>query len=236
MNDGFPGRSGSTGVVRADVAPLRFGAGALPAVPTSTLWQSLSSDAGCAVLVFDLLGRLEHESAPLAEPSSAEPEGTLARAVGAAMASEWVRHARDAAARGAPVAIETAIGGRALVVTLRPFESPAGTRVLGVIAPDVSLALARRAGITIVTGRTRDLGPLRSLTRRELEILGWIGEGLTSQQIAKRLSRSVKTVEWHRVSIGQKLGVKTRVELARLARDAGLHGHDDSPGMGPASR
>lgn len=231
MNHGSPGRSGPADAVRAGDP-----AQPVPLVPAPTLWLGLSADAGCVVMVFDLLGRVEYESAPLCERALSEPDGTLARAVGEAMAAEWLRHAREAAARGAPVAIDTAIAGRGLVVTLRPFESPDGVRVLGVIAPDVSLASARRAGMMRIAGRTRDLGPLRALTRRELEILGWIGDGLTSQQIAKRLSRSVKTVEWHRVSIGQKLGVKTRVELARLARAAGLHGQDGSPGPGAPSR
>ncbi|MFG0328112.1 MAG: LuxR C-terminal-related transcriptional regulator [Phycisphaerales bacterium JB037] len=77
---------------------------------------------------------------------------------------------------------------------------------------------------SLVRLETTELGELSALTPRELEILGLIGQGLTSQQIADRLSRSVKTVEWHRVSIGQKLRVRSRVGLARMAIDAGLCG------------
>jgi len=77
------------------------------------------------------------------------------------------------------------------------------------------------AGDLLAARVTRDaLGQL--LTPREREILGLIGDGMTSGQIAEHLSRSVKTVEWHRVSIGRKLGIKTRVGLTHLALRAGL--------------
>ena len=55
-----------------------------------------------------------------------------------------------------------------------------------------------------------------------MEILRLIGEGLSTSEIAENLHRSVKTVEWHRVSLGNKLGVTNRVELARIAISAGL--------------
>lgn len=67
-----------------------------------------------------------------------------------------------------------------------------------------------------------DLGPLKALTEREIEVLGLIGRGLTTAQIAKRIHRSVKTVEWHRASLGDKLKAKNRVQLAAMAIKAGL--------------
>ncbi len=71
-----------------------------------------------------------------------------------------------------------------------------------------------------------ELGPLGSLSQRELETLALIGLGLTSAQIAKRVHRSVRTIENTRTSMAQKLGVRDRVELARLADRAGLHVED----------
>lgn len=41
-------------------------------------------------------------------------------------------------------------------------------------------------------------------------------------EIAAELTVSPRTVESHRASIQRKLMVRTRAELARLARDAGL--------------
>lgn len=63
---------------------------------------------------------------------------------------------------------------------------------------------------------------LDSLTPREKEILGLIGQGLPSQEIANRLHRSLKTIQSHRLAIGRKLGLHNRVELARLAIRHGL--------------
>jgi len=74
----------------------------------------------------------------------------------------------------------------------------------------------------VVRATVNDAGPLKSLTRREFEVLGLIGEGLSTAAIAQRLGRSVKTVEGHRVALGSKLVVANRVELARIAIRAGL--------------
>jgi DNA-binding NarL/FixJ family response regulator len=82
-------------------------------------------------------------------------------------------------------------------------------------------------GAGVTAARVNDDGALSVLTTREMEILKLIGLGLSSADIAKRLGRSVKTVEWHRVSLGDKLNVTNRVELARIAIAAGLVGVSD---------
>lgn len=69
---------------------------------------------------------------------------------------------------------------------------------------------------------------IENLTPRELEVLTMIGKGLTLPEIAEKLFRSQKTIETHRLSIGRKLGLSNRVELARVAIRAGLAPlHDD---------
>lgn len=67
-----------------------------------------------------------------------------------------------------------------------------------------------------------NLGPLAVLSPRELEILSLIGQGMSIKEIASILGRSVKTIENHRTSIGDKLKVDDRVHLAEIARRAGL--------------
>ena len=59
--------------------------------------------------------------------------------------------------------------------------------------------------------------PLKRLTEREFEVLQLIAQGLTSAQIAKRINRSIKSVEAYRTAIRSKLGAKSTVDLARLA-------------------
>jgi RNA polymerase sigma factor (sigma-70 family) len=53
------------------------------------------------------------------------------------------------------------------------------------------------------------------LSSRQREVLQRVLDGKPSRQIAEELAISVKTVEFHRARIMQKLGVKTAAELFR---------------------
>jgi FixJ family two-component response regulator len=53
------------------------------------------------------------------------------------------------------------------------------------------------------------------LSSRQREVLSRVLDGKPSRQIAEELAISVKTVEFHRARIMQKLGVKTAAELFR---------------------
>jgi two-component system response regulator NreC len=64
--------------------------------------------------------------------------------------------------------------------------------------------------------------PAESLTPRETEILKLIVEGYTNRQIGQELNISVRTVEGHRANISDKLGLHSRVELVRYARQNSL--------------
>jgi two-component system, NarL family, response regulator NreC len=61
-----------------------------------------------------------------------------------------------------------------------------------------------------------------SLTSREKEVLKLIVDGYTNRQIGVHLNISVRTVEGHRANISDKLGLHSRVELVRYARDHGM--------------
>ncbi len=60
------------------------------------------------------------------------------------------------------------------------------------------------------------------LTPRESEVIKLIAEGLTSDEIARELTISPRTVERHRENILGKLGMRNRVELTRYAIRQGL--------------
>lgn len=68
----------------------------------------------------------------------------------------------------------------------------------------------------------RGPAPTRFLSRREREVLELVAQGHTNQQVADRLSVSVKTVETHRARVVDKLGLKTRADLVRFALETGL--------------
>jgi len=65
-------------------------------------------------------------------------------------------------------------------------------------------------------------GVLSRLSAREREIFSLIVQGFRSQEIAKELCISIKTVETHRSHINQKLGVHSTGEIVRLAALRGL--------------
>ena len=57
--------------------------------------------------------------------------------------------------------------------------------------------------------------PISDLSDRQREVLQRVLDGKPSRQIAEELDISVKTVEFHRARIMQKLGVKSAAELFR---------------------
>lgn len=69
-------------------------------------------------------------------------------------------------------------------------------------------------------------GPGGELSAREVEVLRLIALGHTQADIADQLYISTRTVESHRAHIHQKLGLRTRADLVRFARQAGLLGDD----------
>lgn len=75
----------------------------------------------------------------------------------------------------------------------------------------------------------RPAGPGGELSEREVEVLVQIAGGLTNTEIAERLFVSVRTVETHRAHIHQKLNVRTRAELVRVARETGILEGDKAP-------
>jgi DNA-binding NarL/FixJ family response regulator len=63
---------------------------------------------------------------------------------------------------------------------------------------------------------------LETLTRRELEILGYLSRGWSKKEIAQVTGTSVKTVDQHCTNIMQKLDIHDRVKLARYAIREGV--------------
>ena len=55
---------------------------------------------------------------------------------------------------------------------------------------------------------------ISSLTDRELEVFEFIGEGLSSREIAAKLGISIRTVDAHRTHMKDKMGFRDSAELA----------------------
>ncbi len=86
--------------------------------------------------------------------------------------------------------------------------------------PSVAKALVRDYMGRIAEGVEREA--FDGLTDREQEVLKLIADGLPNQDIADRLTISVKTVERHRANIMAKLNLHSRTELVKYAIRKGL--------------
>ncbi len=85
---------------------------------------------------------------------------------------------------------------------------------------DPAMTRAIIEGYLGAEGRQGALGTQADgLTAREIEVLKLIAEGYTNKQVAEKLVISVKTVETHKAHIAEKLGMKSRVEWLRYARE-----------------
>ncbi len=86
--------------------------------------------------------------------------------------------------------------------------------------PSVAKALVRDYMGRVAEGSEHEA--LDGLTDREQEVLKLIADGLTNQEIADKLTISVKTVERHRANIMAKLNLHSRTELVKYAIRKGL--------------
>jgi ATP/maltotriose-dependent transcriptional regulator MalT len=94
-------------------------------------------------------------------------------------------------------------------------------------AQPASESLRRRLREAGVRGLARGARPSTrkhpfGLTRRELQVLQLLCDGLRNAEIAQKISRSVRTVDHHLAAVFTKLGVDSRVAAIQAAQRAGL--------------
>ncbi|MEU3961046.1 response regulator transcription factor [Streptomyces buecherae] len=94
----------------------------------------------------------------------------------------------------------------------------------GLIAPSVTRRLIHEFGRVQPPGPASgpDAALLDSLTRREREVLGALGEGLSNAEIATRLTMAEATVKTHVSRLLAKLELRSRVRAAVLAQEWGV--------------
>jgi DNA-binding NarL/FixJ family response regulator len=108
---------------------------------------------------------------------------------------------------------------------LRPLLDAAA---IDVVNETATLADARAAAggadaFIVVPERAAVPEPLpEPLTRRELDVLGLLADGLPNKAIAVRLGISDQTVKFHVASITGKLAAANRTEAVRVALRRGL--------------
>jgi DNA-binding NarL/FixJ family response regulator len=86
------------------------------------------------------------------------------------------------------------------------------------------LSAVERSNSTIAPGASFETRFARqySLTRREIEILPYIGQAMSNKEISEKLYISDQTVSVHRKNIMRKLGVNNTATLIRIAYENNL--------------
>lgn len=91
------------------------------------------------------------------------------------------------------------------------------------VARSILAYVSRTAKPDVTPAPPADAAPLaRTLSKRELQILQLVSEGLTNREIAESVDLSRQTVECHTKSIYRKLVVSSRTEAVYRARQHGL--------------
>lgn len=193
----------------------------------SALVDALTIDAGRAVMVFSEMGELIFSNRQamewLGDISALGSVGADGRTRRAEFARENLDVVRHVFRTGTSTGMVHAPGGRRQRVTYRLLPTPTGTErlVLGVGHPLEFPEGFVEVGVP-ADQRPQAVAMIATLTERETQVLRLISQGLTTAQVAERIGRTVKTVEAHRASLGRKLGVTNRVQLAHIAMQAGL--------------
>jgi two-component system response regulator NreC len=83
---------------------------------------------------------------------------------------------------------------------------------------------------SLTSALVKDLSPhaaspesaIEALTPREKDVLLLLARGYTNRQIAEEMNLSTRTIEGHRASLVNKLGVSSRVELMNYVEEHGV--------------
>jgi non-specific serine/threonine protein kinase len=90
-----------------------------------------------------------------------------------------------------------------------------------------TMTTAEALGYALTQDRTVDEAPAHSgpLSRREREVVVMVASGMTNKEIAQRLFIAERTAEGHVERIRNKLGVRSRTEVATWAVEHGFGPH-----------
>jgi len=223
---------GDSGIAPATTNPAS-GLAAIELLPiagdAADIWHLLIAEGRLAISIVDAMGIYRYLSPRLLEISGKDAEYFLGRSLEVTMDStagdERLALVRQAITAAKPVLLVESLAGVPLRTIIHRAVAPSGELLalcvhhIGAAAMELPLDAER---YTIITPVNHEITPLSKLTTREIEVLRMIAMGHSQAEISAKIHRTVKTVEWHRASLGRKLGATSRVALARLAIRYGL--------------
>ncbi len=191
-----------------------------------TAWQALVEDADCAVAVVDQHGycRFANSRADVRLAAGSLLTGrSLTEVWFPPVAAERLGLIKVVFSEGRPLVVVGMLKGVWTRMSLRPLTRERTPLVLMATHHVAHTYPAQFLDVgNVVKARAHDLGPLACLSLGEMEVLRLMGLGLASRQIARRLFRSLKTVNHRRERITEKLGLHGQLHLAHLAIASGL--------------
>lgn len=147
------------------------------------------------------------------EPAADERAELLRRVMHTRQTESYYEFAADKRLLCTVMACDAESFGHAGVLVML-LEAPVGT---GLASPD-----------SLPVMSTPCFDQLGVLSPAELRALYFLAQGLSTGDIAEKLSRATKTVEKHIESIHRKLGTSSRAALVRRATERGLQAFEES--------
>ena len=110
------------------------------------------------------------------------------------------------------------------VVQYRTMIRDIEIEIYGAIVGLLFLTIGIWVGTNLYKRKTKDVfDPTQlGLSKREVEVLGLLAEGLSNQEVADKLFVSLNTAKTHISNIYAKLNVKRRTQAIQKARDLAL--------------
>ena len=142
--------------------------------------------------------------------------------------SEWLRMIRIAALERRVASCVVILDGHGHEAVCSPhtIERDGGQRQVALLSL-LPTALCAGTCVGQPTGtrlllKAHEWGPLEMLSRCQLDTLRNVTLGLSNEEIALKICRTKRAVEWHIRYLNQQLGISGRERLAMIGRDAGL--------------
>lgn len=195
----------------ADARPSR------PARPELALAAALLDGLGVPALIVGVSGELHHESAAFRALVEREPAAHGARRA----AVDWVRGMRPplqpqglrVERDGPPAAAELRVRPADFAVELHLRRVPLDG------APAIAVAVVLVAVQPCGSCLDDVLRQRHALSSREVAVARLLADGCSAVQAAERLGISVHTVRRHTERVYQKLGVRSRIAVAKRLRE-----------------
>lgn len=199
-------------------------------IDAKCLWPALSGTPGIGVSIINTDGRLLYAN-NAARLFFSENNGIdyasncLADFHPPEFVAERMALIRRVSREDRPLAIRQIYNGRRIESTIWPIhdDDAAINRVMMITHAGNSggSAIAGRE-IEMVSSQYLDLGLLNVLSPRELEVLVFIGHGMSVPETAAALNRSPKTIEQHKDSVSKKLHASGQCQLVSIVAKLGL--------------